>query len=309
MEYRMKLVIQNSIVIFSLALLLFGCTDIKNNVNTVEPILTVHKKGITDVNSPNFHGNLIKNNNWSYSLCIQCHAADFKGGITGKSCYKCHTEPAGPQACNTCHGDFNDPNRIAPPRDISGNTSPTSRGVGAHTNHLYTNSLSVVSCAYCHTVPASVSDPGHIGQSPATVILSGLAITNIASDAKYDPSTLKCSNVYCHGNFEFKKSNAVAVDQFIYTSDKITGNNVTVTWNNPDTTQAACGTCHGLPPTGHIDVPLSSCYYCHAGIVDQSGRIVDQSKHIDGKITITPGISPAMMQEFISSQLNKKAAQ
>ncbi len=49
-----------------------------------------------------------------------------------------------------------------------------------------------------------------------------------------------------------------------------------------DGTQAKCGTCHGLPPTGHIAAPITSCYLCHQGVVDEMGNIIDKDKHING---------------------------
>ncbi len=300
----MKLVIRNSIIILSLAIVLYSCSDLRNNINTTAPVISVHKQGITDVNSPNFHGNLIRQNNWSFAQCIQCHAADFTGGITGKSCLKCHTEPAGPEACNTCHGDFKDPNKIAPPRDTKGMTSTSSPGVGAHSSHLYENTLSkAISCSTCHNVPQSFDDPDHIDGYPAEVIFSGLADSNIAANVTFSFDSLTCSNSYCHGNFEFKKSDAIPTNQFAYTSDKIVGNNFSPVWNKVDESQDSCGTCHGIPPTGHINAPITACYLCHGDVVDANGNIINKDKHINGYKSARGSLNK--LQEFLA----KKAAQ
>lgn len=263
---------------------LISCSKLVEPPPPSAPELSIHKTGILTKNSPNFHGKLVHENNWSMSLCIRCHGADYKGGTTDVSCFKCHTQPNGPEACNTCHGNFDDPSMIAPPQDVSGNTSTDSLGVGAHYQHLYENELSNnVLCSTCHKVPENYLDPGHLNSDlPAEVMFSGLATTNIASDASYDHSTGTCANTYCHGNFEFLKDSSDL--QFMYTADKMVGNNKSVVFNKVDGTQDECGSCHGLPPEGHIESVLSNCgnVGCHEGIVDVSGKIIDQKKHING---------------------------
>src|SRR3989304_5929680 len=265
-------------------LLLTGCSDLQTDIPPVPTVAGVHKPGNLDVMSPDFHGNIIKNNNWSYQECKQCHSANYKGGITGQSCFTCHTQTAGPEACNTCHGNFSDPSRIAPPRDINRNTATSIKSVGAHSKHLYTNTLgNKVDCTNCHVVPNSLGDSGHIDSPlPVEVILSGLAVSNIAGNASYNSQSVSCSNTYCHGNFEFKKTDADPDYQFAYTADKMVGNNFSPIWTKVDGSQKDCGTCHGLPPVGHIQVPLSSCFYCHTGVVDSTGNIIDKEKHMNG---------------------------
>jgi hypothetical protein len=304
----MKLLVRNSLILLLLGLFIYSCADMRDNINTTAPVLTVHKTGIIDPGSPNFHGNLVKQNGWSFAECIQCHSAQFTGGTTGQSCYQCHTEAAGPQACNTCHGDFSDSTRIAPPRDTNGGTSTSLVSVGAHSNHLYTNVLGrAVSCSNCHVVPKNFSDPGHIGQGLATVVFSGLADTNVASNASFNPGTASCANTYCHGNFEFKKSDAVPTNQFAYIADKIVGNNFTPTWNIVDGSQDSCGTCHGIPPTGHLYAPITACYLCHEGVVDENGKIIDKDKHINGYKSARGSLNK--LQEFMARQAAIKTAE
>ena len=282
----MKL-IYTILVLISLAVLLTSCSDLVEPSPTKAKELTIHKTGILDKNSPDFHGNLVRSNDWSLSTCIRCHGSDYKGGTAGESCLSCHTQANGPEACNTCHGNFNDPSMIAPPRDVSGNTNTDSLGVGAHYQHLYANNLgSDIECSTCHTIPGNYLDAGHLDSNlPAEIMFSNLAIANIASDASYDHSTGTCSNTYCHGNFEFLKDSADSKLQFIYTEDKMVGNNVDVLFNKVDGSQAECGSCHGLPPKGHIESDISNCgnVGCHIGIVDANGNIIDQEKHINGK--------------------------
>jgi predicted CxxxxCH...CXXCH cytochrome family protein len=246
--------------------------------------ITVHKSGIVDAQSEDFHGNFIRHNHWDLTDCMSCHGNSFSGGLSSPSCLPCHTAPGGPAACNTCHGSPTDPARPAPPLDLNNNSSTEVKTVGAHSQHLYENTLgNSVPCSSCHKVPQAVNDAGHVDSDlPAEVIFKDLAVAFGASNAVYDTSAATCSNTYCHGNFQFFKDSADAINQFAYTEDKMTGNNQTLLWTKADGSQIQCGSCHGLPPQGHIDVPPTSCYTCHPGVVDENGNIIDKTKHING---------------------------
>ena len=267
--------------------MLTACSKLNDNVPAA-PEVNLHKEGILDTASKNFHGTLVKDLMWDMRGCQQCHAADYSGGIVESSCLTCHTQPEGPEACNTCHGDFNDLNRIAPPRDTRKNTSTNFVGVGAHVKHLYTNQRGKdIPCETCHKVPQEVYEPGHVDTDlPAEIIFDEIAVKNLGINSSYDANTATCSNTYCHGNWEFFKDSSA--NQFAYTSDKMTGNNLSVIWNVVDGTQAECGSCHNLPPDGHISAQLSACGGCHSGIVDPNGEIVDslRFKHINGEINV-----------------------
>jgi len=278
-------------IIIITTIVISSCSDLQTNIPQKSTDLKIHEEGIAAVGSPNFHGNLIKENNWSFDLCIQCHSSDFKGGITGTSCLTCHTNTGGPQACNTCHGDFNNPNLISPPRGINGDTLTTSKSVGAHINHLFGKSLTEnIKCENCHNVPQTYNAEGHIDSDlPAELNFKGLAVSTVATNASYDHTTGSCSNTYCHGNFEFTKANANPDNQYIYAEDKIVGANKTVDWTLVDGTQVECGSCHGLPPKGHLGfgvLPISSCVVCHSSVVNKAGEIIDKTKHINGVVDL-----------------------
>ncbi|HEY1089167.1 MAG TPA: CxxxxCH/CxxCH domain-containing protein, partial [Archangium sp.] len=54
--------------------------------------------------------------------------------------------------------------------------------------------------------------------------------------------------------------------------------------------QAACGTCHGLPPQdgSQWHALAAPCATCHSGSIDADGGIVfdgGTSRHIDGRVT------------------------
>lgn len=110
------------------------------------------------------HKILVQNSGWDLESCAYCHSDNYKGNDLTGDCTTCHTNDAGPEACNTCHGDFAaaDPleaTDIAPPADLYGETRPFSTGVGLHNYHV----TSGVSCNLCHASPVnSFDDPSHI---------------------------------------------------------------------------------------------------------------------------------------------------
>jgi hypothetical protein len=246
--------------------------------------IPVHVDGIVNTNSPNFHGKYISANlNWDMRACKSCHGANYSGGIAAPSCLTCHSGTNGPEACNTCHGNFSDPSKIAPPRALNGSTDPSYPGVGSHASHLYTNNLgNTIRCSTCHTFPQSVYAPGHIDNDGKAEINFGRLAVQGGANPSYDFTSNKCSNTYCHGNFVFYQDSTAQINKFVYTQPTMTGNNFAPQWNKVDGTQMACGTCHGLPPTGHLPFKITDCSSCHYGVVDGNGNIIDPTKHING---------------------------
>jgi len=251
--------------------------------------ITIHSKTeVADTSSTNFHGIYISASNWNLSQCAQCHGSSYAGGIASPSCNTCHTNPGGPEACNTCHGSLSNLSQIYPPRDTKGNTATSFAGVGAHVKHLTGITIGKnVPCTECHIIPKNFSDAGHITQSGNATLTFGAVTNSGTSPASYSFSTYKCSNTYCHGNFAFNRSNSQYKDVgYAAGSTQIVGNNYQPIWNKVDGSQAACGTCHGLPPTGHVYADLTGCWLCHDGVVDASGKIIDNTKHMNGKVDV-----------------------
>jgi len=269
-----------------LALAAFACSDLKDVFTTPQKV-NVHSPEFLKKSSANFHGNFIKNSNWDLTQCQKCPASNYAGGPTEVSCLSsgCHNQEAGPEACNTCHGDFNNPSHIAPPQDINNHSETSYASVGAHSAHLNAGALGkVVECQECHTIPAHFSSPGHIDNSIGAELVFGTLSNMGPSASNYIKAGIKCSNTYCHGNFAFAKENSRF--KFAYTADKMTGRNYSPVWNKVDGTQKACNTCHGLPPAGHIPSALDKCATCHIGIMDQAGHIINTEKHINGIINV-----------------------
>lgn len=247
------------------------------------------------------HPNVLYSANYPLSQCKLCHGANYAGGRDANlTCMKsgCHVDanntPKSPEACNTCHGNFkaaaNDLISAAPPNTVSGSTDPSNRGVGAHQKHLVTAAFGqLLKCQECHTVPTQVTSPGHLGTLPAEVVfndtLAQLKSGNGANIPRpsYDQATLKCNNTFCHGNWTIRK--ATSPSQFIYVDSVMVGANASPTWTG-GSSAAVCGSCHGLPPKGHLVLALSSCGTCHIGVVDNNGQITDKTKHINGKINV-----------------------
>ena len=202
--------------------------------------------------------------------CFQCHGYPPPPPHPANyACASCHIDhQAQPErhidgvldvnlACNSCHGDATSP---APPVDTQRQNATSLRTVGAHRSHLATSSWRApVTCDDCHVVPTRFDDPGHIDPSPAELTWSP-----IASARGGTPSWngVTCSND-CHG----QTING--------------GTNKTPEWTRVDGTQAACGTCHSLPPAApHPQNP--NCSTCHAAVINASGAIIDAALHING---------------------------
>jgi predicted CxxxxCH...CXXCH cytochrome family protein len=211
-----------------------------------------------------FHGEAIRAGNWDMSGCQSCHGADYAGGIVQTSCLTCHAGT--PEGCTTCHGSSEG---IAPPEDTRGNRETTFYGVGAHQAHLGGSGLSaVMNCADCHHFPQGFADPAHIdGDGRAELVFGARASAN-GSAPVYDPQANTCAGTYCHGGGRMG-SQAVPV------------------WTEVGSGQAACGTCHGLPPaqeSGHPpEVPGLACSVCHGQVVDAENSIVNSALHINGQ--------------------------
>ncbi|MCK9409564.1 MAG: CxxxxCH/CxxCH domain-containing protein [Bacteroidetes bacterium] len=235
----------------------------------------MHDKTFGDQASPNFHANFIKSSNYNLVQCQSCHGPQYNGnGVAVKSCVTCHNQQSGPENCSTCHGGATN---AAPPKDLSGNTLATFRGVGAHQTHLNGESISKgFSCNECHVVPATLSAVGHIDASVNAEVVFNGGSKFFKADAGYNASTISCANTYCHGNFTG-------------------GNNLTMTWNNTLSSAAACGTCHGdatkstlkekaFPKSGHnrFGTISSDCSTCHVKVVDAALNIINPSLHVNG---------------------------
>ncbi|MBN2088731.1 hypothetical protein JW964_03920 [candidate division KSB1 bacterium] len=123
-----------------------------------------HPLAWTMIKSSDNHGHYIKSEKWSMERCKSCHGADYSGGKSGSSCFHCHKEEQGPEACNVCHGSQKN---FAPPEDTENNVETTALGVGAHQVHIDKG----FGCSICHVVPTTLASPGHLDDTPHAEVL------------------------------------------------------------------------------------------------------------------------------------------
>jgi predicted CxxxxCH...CXXCH cytochrome family protein len=177
------------------------------------------------------------------------------------------------QSCTTCHGTSTrtggtgatgtNPVASAPPTDTKGGSATTARGVGAHVAHLTGTTLSSSSmlCNDCHAVPTATNHANGTSANPNGAVLFSARTTASGTTAvpTWNTTALTCANTYCHG------------------SSTLGGTNKTPSWTTVNGTQAACGTCHGLPPPSpHMQ--NSSCGTCHSGYTSSA---VNKALHLN----------------------------
>jgi predicted CxxxxCH...CXXCH cytochrome family protein len=178
--------------------------------------------------------------------------------------------------CTSCHGDGSRVrNPAAPPLGTHGEANASARAVGAHQSHLQASPLrDAVNCSECHVVPTSTSH----SNGKVEITFGPLATANGASPS-WTGAT--CAGTYCHG--AFKNGN---------------GTNAP-TWTRVDGSQAACGTCHGVPPGGTHPQGVTQCGSCHPGYTQTSVAV---ATHVNGTVDVilnctschgTPGANPA----------------
>lgn len=248
-----------------------------------------HPEGFANPSSGDFHEVVFQDTrDWDLTTCQECHGGDYARDIISLqfdeppiNCLDCHAGDDGPEGCLVCHGSSGG---VAPPQDLLDNTSTAAVGVGAHQEHLNARIATAVQCAECHVIPDDYADPGHVLQDGtpgrAEVVFSGIA-TRQDNEPAYDFATSTCGNSYCHGSFVFARENAGDF-AWGYTGDFMRGNNADVVWNAVGSGEAECGTCHGLPPEGHIEV-VFVCSTCHVGVTDQQNNILDPTLHMNGE--------------------------
>ncbi|MBI5501298.1 MAG: CxxxxCH/CxxCH domain-containing protein [Deltaproteobacteria bacterium] len=198
-------------------------------------------------------------------LCRGCHPAHFER--PGEVHVNGEIDVLG-GACDSCHGSARN---AAPPSDLAGGSDTSEVGVGAHQSHLAPADWHAeVACADCHVVPSVYSDPGHADTAlPAELAWSDRATGTGETAPVFDGATESCADVYCHG---------ATLDG---------GTVAEPAWTVVDGTQAACGACHGLPPTGgHPVVLAGSCSLCHGEVIGPDGSWVDGGRHIDGVVDV-----------------------
>jgi len=226
--------------------------------------------------------------------CRGCHGETLDGGA-GRACATCHDVglPAGVASwkvnCVMCHGGT-DLQNGAPPRNTWGNEGDAVR-TGAHTRHLVASAIApAATCAACHATPSDVFTAGHVDGGTAEVVF-GRALPGRTQ--AWDRAGATCTNTYCH---------AAAAG----------GTHQTPVWTRVGQGEAACGTCHGLPPPApHPSAgDLTSCASCHSLTMTAAGAVIPPSQgglHLDGTVEATGG-HPAAWSDRGSSDFHAFSA-
>ncbi len=199
-----------------------------------------------------------------YTDCGACHPGYTNSAVAAAthvdgtiqlltlSCTSCHGDPARPGTDGASAPQALAP---APPKDSTGATS--SAAVGAHLRHLVSPRFSrPVNCEECHFghIPTSMDH----ADGTVQIAFGPLATKNGVAPT-WTPATLTCSSTYCHGNF----SNGAGANP--------------IPWA---TGSAACGTCHGFPPSG-THPNLTDCSLCHPPLTN---GFPDPATHLNGVI-------------------------
>jgi predicted CxxxxCH...CXXCH cytochrome family protein len=202
--------------------------------------------------------------------CVQCHAdvvaSDNYTIVERARHVDGHVDVAFDQGCSSCHGSQQSP---APPVDVSGNQAPSVPGVGAHQAHIFGSGLArQVPCAACHHVPEGALEQGHIDTPlPAEVIFSGAALIG-AAEPRYVGGS--CQQTSCHG-------------ARLPSGNPSGGRLTSPSWTG--TGQAACGSCHGLPPPPPHPNDTYPCSACHQNIGEDGVSFSHPELHVDGVVT------------------------
>lgn len=233
--------------------------------------LVGHEPAWKDPANPRFHASSA---NAGIDSCRSCHGADLSGGAASSACATCHDVglPAGVASwkvnCVMCHGGTELANG-APPEPTWGNAADAVR-TGAHTAHLTaTDRAPAAPCAACHTVPTDVFTPGHLDGGTAEVVFAR-SIPGAPAPA-WDRTTASCANTYCHAG-------------------AAGGSRPAPVWTNVGQGEAACGSCHAVPPAAPhptVAAGLTGCTECHPESMDAAGVLIPPSQggmHLDGSL-------------------------
>ncbi|HET8538898.1 MAG TPA: CxxxxCH/CxxCH domain-containing protein [Anaeromyxobacter sp.] len=209
--------------------------------------------------------------NRGLASCQPCHGTSLDGvgaPVAKGACAGCHAAGWSTR-CTMCHGGVENQTG-APPKATWGNGAEAVR-VGAHGRHVQGGALAKpIPCLACHPQPVDAFSPGHVdAQELADVAFSGYAAKT--APATWDRTTATCAT-YCHGRGLPATS---------------TGTNQTPVWTGGPS-QAACGTCHVLPPDrwphAHVTNGWADCMNCHG--IRYTWTTVDPLTHVDGALTI-----------------------
>ena len=251
-------------------------------------------------------------------ICQICHAlpssvaAHNIAGATNADCRACHNHKNGfsPVDCTTCHGQPPITSLVGGPDGKASAAYTIDESLTPHATHA-NKAYYEYSCKNCHydgtrqdshntSTPTFqsvfVETAGSVGE-----IATG--VKNISSD--YNPTTRRCSNVYCHSNG--KPRGGIAMKSYTTPSWEYGRNKI---FN----TAAECTNCHGSGSTlitnahaKHVVTNQINCSVCHAATVNNATAITDRTKHANGAKDVQFSTRPANFFGVFSSSWNSTA--
>lgn len=211
------------------------------------------------------HGDWLSDNGYPLDDCLACHAltgddSGDPGDVPfGPSCGQasgCHDTNEGPEACNTCHGDFDAADPAQP-----ASWAPDDQGHTAHLDNMRSELFYTFDCSACHRIPRVWDDRTHIDEeTPGEVEIDFHEPANAGAwQPEYDRENGTCSAVYCHQGGE-------------------------LTWGD-NLDPLTCTSCHAIPPPApHPDATEGECVNCHSQVVDEDGEIINPELHMNGRL-------------------------
>ena len=159
-----------AILLISVAVGLTSCSDLNKDLPvSFSGTQNVHDEGWKSPSSPNFHGEALKKTQYDLDDCTSCHSKQYTGGVSGVSCFKCHSaypHPAGYKAVN------------------------------GHPTLLYSQNYPLAQCKSCHGATYNGD-----GDATLTCMKSGCHV-----DATNTPKSPEACST-CHGTFTAPTSN------------------------------------------------------------------------------------------------------
>jgi len=86
----------NTRIFYAAALLIIvatvvgGCSQLNDDLPAPAPAGATHDEGWATPVSSNFHGKVLKADDYNSTSCLNCHGRDVKGGTSGVPCSQCH---------------------------------------------------------------------------------------------------------------------------------------------------------------------------------------------------------------------------
>ncbi len=234
------------------------------------------------------------------TACANCHGAGYAVGAVAAATHVDGLTTGITAGCTACHGDRSNTavtltasTASAAPGVGNAATSADTTGaltggaVGAHLAHLVGAGgtprwrSTPIACTECHGLPLTNGDTSHATGGGTGGARATLAFGNVAQSTAFETKTATytsptCSSTYCH-------------------DPKSTDTQTSVPQVNAPswigaTTQAQCGSCHGLPPLTASHPANALCGSCHPGYTATAPTsastitAVNAATHLNGQL-------------------------